>query len=290
MFEGSAVGNALANALGDSTAAEWETSSEDTRLSRSQGPPLPSTMAKNRPSDNLTAGRQSQSNQVSTSGMDEPSAPNMGSGTGDRKGQVLFQRPPTADQPEAFDRAASADIGRDMTGAAAAVKADKGRLDRVIRHIQDQARGPDRNLPRNLQVAEVEDPREVNALLRFMAPPGTWARKYPRIHKVWRKAVKAEIDQSRYIKRMQREYDDLTRGLSKAEVVGERRQPADPAVRHGRRGDRRRQQGGRRHRPARPGARSGGGRRDLERVSRERSARSSASSWPRASRHRTARP
>ena len=124
----------------------------------------------------------------------------------------------SAENREPFEEAATQQFGIDMKGAAGDVKTRKASLRKIGEDIGDQLLGPTRKgKAENIAVMDIEDPKDLNMLLRWLAPPGVWAKKYPRIHKVWRQGVKAEVDQSVYIKRLNREWDEVTRPLSKPE-------------------------------------------------------------------------
>ena len=131
---------------------------------------------------------------------------------------IRYQRV-SAENREAFEEAASQQFGVDMTGAAASVKERKASIKKLAEDIGDQLLGPTRKgKAENIAVMDIEDPKDLNLLLRQFAPPGDgFAKKSPELHKVWRQGVKAEVDQSVYIKRLNREWDTITRPLSKPE-------------------------------------------------------------------------
>ena len=127
---------------------------------------------------------------------------------------IFYQLGPSAEDKAAFEQAARGVAGVDMSGSAEAVEERKRDMRKIGEDLKDQVKGAS---TAGINVLEAEDAKDLNFLLRWLAPPGVWAKKFPAVHKVWRQGVKAEIDQSIYIQRMNREWDTITRPLSKAQ-------------------------------------------------------------------------
>ena len=127
---------------------------------------------------------------------------------------IFYQLGPSTEDKAAFEQAARGVAGVDMSGSAEAVEERKRDMRKIGEDLKDQVKGAS---TAGINVLEAEDAKDLNFLLRWLAPPGVWAKKFPAVHKVWRQGVKAEIDQSIYIQRMNREWDTITRPLSKAQ-------------------------------------------------------------------------
>lgn len=138
--------------------------------------------------------------------------------------EVLLQRPPlTKDSPkadkEAFDADASKWAGADLRGAADAVIKDKARMGGLAENIRAQLKGADAIKAKNVEVQEQLDQADLNVALRMLAPPAAWSKKFPAVHKLVRAGIRGEIALSNRVQRLNREWDRITKGLSKDEFA-----------------------------------------------------------------------
>ena len=131
---------------------------------------------------------------------------------------TLFQRvPPDADNAQAFDAEASRMTGADMTGAAEAVKDDRPRMERFVDAVKGQVKGADAVAAKGVRIEDRIDQTDLNVAMRLLAPPNAWSRKFPTIHKLVRDGIDSEIKMSVRIKRLNKDWDGITKRLSKDE-------------------------------------------------------------------------
>ena len=135
--------------------------------------------------------------------------------------EVLLQRGKDASKAnkDAFDEAASKWAGVDLRGAADAVTKDKDRMGGLAEGIAAQVRGVDAIKAGNVEVQEQLDQADLNVALRMLGPPAAWSKKFPAIHKLVRAGIKGEIALSNRVQRLNREWDRITKGLSKDEFA-----------------------------------------------------------------------
>ena len=136
--------------------------------------------------------------------------------------EILLQRgeaTPKANR-EAFDRAASEQMGVDAKGAADAVIRDKDRMGGLGEEIRAQIKGVKAVQAANVKVEERPVQADLNVMWRFLAPADAWSRKFPAIHALIKRGIKSEINTSKWVQTLNKDWDGITGKLSK-EQFGE---------------------------------------------------------------------
>ena len=135
--------------------------------------------------------------------------------------EVLLQRGKDAPKAnkDAFDAAASKYAGADLRGAADAVIKDKDRMGGIAEDVKAQFVGTESIRAKNVQVEDKPVQSDLNPALRWLAPPTAWSKKFPAIHNLVRQGVQSEIDMSNRLQRLNRDWDKVTKKLSKDEYA-----------------------------------------------------------------------
>ena len=94
--------------------------------------------------------------------------------------EVLAQRK-SADDEEAFDKTATEETMRDMTGAARAVKSDRSKLQDLARQVREEIKGRDADVPRNVEIKDVIDQKDmIPSFINVWVPPQVISKPFRR--------------------------------------------------------------------------------------------------------------
>ena len=132
--------------------------------------------------------------------------------------KTLFQRGAKED-PKAFDQAATDWSGVDLTGAAEEVVKDKDRMGGFAESVKAGLKGTTAIQDPAVTVKEEKTHKDLNLAWRFLAPPLAWSKKYPAIHSLIKQGVETEKAMSNRIQRLNRDWDRITKKLSKDEFA-----------------------------------------------------------------------
>ena len=121
---------------------------------------------------------------------------------------------------DAFDQAASKDYtGVDLRGAAEAVIKDKDRMGGFVEDVKAQWKGIESIKAPGVTVADNPTQDDLAAWRRFFEPPSSWSKKFPKIHALVTRGIQSEIDMSNRIQRLNKDWDKVTKKLSKDEYA-----------------------------------------------------------------------
>ena len=135
--------------------------------------------------------------------------------------ETLLQRgkaTPKANK-DAFDQAAKDYTGVDLRGAADAVIKDKDRMGGFTEDVKAQWKGIESVKAPGVEVVDKPTQSDLAAWRRFFEPPSSWSRKFPKINALVKSGIQYEIDMSNRVQRLNKDWDKVTKKLSKDEYA-----------------------------------------------------------------------